>query len=422
MQIDQTTLPTGLTVVSARLPEFESAAIMVVIRAGARDEAAENNGIAHFLEHMAFKGTATRSALDIAVEIECLGAQINAFTSQEMTAYHITGLKDAIPDALAILGDVLTAARYNPDDVAMERNVIAQEIARNNDDPNGLCGEGFIATAYPDQPMGRPILGNPDVVARITREDLIAFVSRHYATGRMVVCAAGDIDHAWLCTLVAQHFANLPTGTGEGTRIPPTYAGGLHRTHRADFKQINVILGFPSVAADTATHLDHKMLSLALGHGMSSPLFQEVREKRGLVYGVGAGSSHGSDSGLFVIQAGMTPENLPEFLRIACAEAMRTTQAIAPNDFTRARNLMLSELASVKERPFQLAMYLASQFFRHGQATGPDIDLIAVRNTPIDALKAAAAIVFAAPPTLSLVGPLDETDHLETVHAALTFL
>ena len=419
MQIDQTTLPSGLAVVSARLPEFESAAVMVVVKAGARDEAKAQSGVAHFLEHMAFKGTESRSALDIALEIECLGAQINAFTSLEMTAYHITGLKDAVADALAILGDVLTHSRFAADEVAMERNVIAQEIARRGDDPGGLCSEGFMATAYPDQPMGRPVLGDPDFVAAATRDDLLSFIGRHYATGRMVVVATGDLDHAWLCGLVDRHFGGIPMGVGQGERVAPVYVGGTNTLRRADFKQVNVALGFPSVPVDAPGFLAHRMLSLALGHGMSSPLFQEVREKRGLVYGVGSGSSHASDSGLFAIQAGMTPDNLDEFFRVACAEALRTTTGIAPRDFTRARNMMLAELATVKERPFQLGMYLAGQFFRHGTATGPDVDIAALRQVAIEDLSAAAGVVFSAPPTLSLVGPLDEVDHMATVRAAL---
>ena len=243
MQIEQTMLASGLTVISARLPDFESAAVMVVVRAGARDEDAAHNGVAHFLEHMAFKGTASRSALDIAVQVECLGAQINAFTSQEMTVYHITGLKDALADALAILGDVLIRSRYDAADVAMERGVIAQEIARKNDDPGSLCSEGFIATAYPDQPMGRTVLGDSAFVAAATREDLLAFVGRHYATGRMAVVATGDIGHAWLCAQVEAHFGGIPAGMGAGHRDIPVYVGGQHVHRRADFKQVNLALG-----------------------------------------------------------------------------------------------------------------------------------------------------------------------------------
>ena len=420
MQIRQTTLPSGLTVVSARLPEFESAAVMVGVRAGSRDETPARSGVAHFLEHMAFKGTESRSALDIAVQIECLGAQINAFTSQEITAYHITGLKDAVGDALAILGDVLTRSRFDEADIANERAVIAQEIARRNDDPGSLCIEGCLATLYPGHPLARPVLGDPAFVAAASRADLLDFVARHYATGEMVVVATGDIDHAWLCDGVAEHFAAIPQGVGEGGRAAPAPHGGQFVLDRADFKQISLALAFPSVPVDSPRFAADKLLSLALGQGLSSPLFQEVRQKRGLVYGVGAGSSHGSDFGLFLVQAGMTPENLAPFIEVAGAELARAREGVAERDFVRARNVMLAELAAVKERPFQLASYLAGQFFRHGVADGPQRDIDLVRAVAPAALVESARALLAGPPVLALVGPLGgEADHLATLHTAL---
>ncbi len=246
---------------------------------------------------MAFKGTESRSALDIAVEIECLGASINAITSQEITAYHINGLKDSVAEAVAILGDVLTRSRYADEDVALERNVIGQEIARQGDDPNALCIVGFLGAAFPDQPMGRPVLGSPAFVANAARADLLSFVNSHYFTGSMVVAATGDFAHDWFAGLVEKHFSTIPTGAA-ADRAVPVYAGGEHITRRTDFKQVNVALGFPSVAIDAPGYYAHKMLAAALGGGMASPLFQEVRQKRGLVYGVGAGSNHGSDFGV----------------------------------------------------------------------------------------------------------------------------
>ncbi|HEY2131465.1 MAG TPA: pitrilysin family protein [Acetobacteraceae bacterium] len=419
MHIQQTTLPTGLTVVTARLPEFETASVVVVVRAGSRDEQASNSGVAHFLEHMAFKGTATRSAFDIATEIECLGASVNAFTSHEITAYHIVGLKDSVAEAVGILGDVLTASLFATADVELERNVIAQEIARSGDDPHSLCIEGFLATFYPDQPLGRPVLGDPDFVARAAREDLLAFTARHYKTQNMVVVAAGDIDHTWLVDLVGQHFAALPQGERPPTRTAPVYGGGFYRRQRDDLNQVNVVIGFPSVPVGAPDFRAHKMLSIALGNGMSSPLFQEVRQKRGLVYGVGAGSNHGSDFGMVLIQAGMTPENLDEFLKVACAEALRITDTVEERDFIRARNGLLAELATVKERPFQLSLYLAGQFFREGQATGPQIDLDSVRRVDIADLKGAAKTLMSDKPTLSMVGPVGERDYMNIVTTAL---
>jgi predicted Zn-dependent peptidase len=303
--------------------------------------------------------------------------------------------------------------------VALERGVIAQEIARKNDDPGALCSEGFVATAYPGHPLGRTVLGDPAFVAKATREDLLDFVGRNYTTGQMVVVASGDIDHGWLCEAAARHFAAVPARNGASERVAPVYVGGQFIHHRDDFKQVNLALGFPSVPVDVPGFLDHKLMALALGYGMSSPLFQEVRQKRGLVYGVGSGSNHGSDAGIVAIQAGMTPENLDAVLEVSCGEARKCALAIEDGDFVRARNAMLSELASVKERPFQLALYLAGQFFRHGTARGPRADVAALRTVRIDDLVAAARTVFAGAPTLSLVGPVPEADYLAIVRAAL---
>jgi predicted Zn-dependent peptidase len=420
MQIEQTALSDGLTVITAALKDFETAAVMVVVRAGSRDETADNNGVAHFLEHMAFKGTASRSALDISVEIECLGASINAFTSQEFTAYYIVGLRQSVADAMSILGDVLIASRYAPADIDLERNVIAQEIARNNDDPHAQCVQGFIATAYAEQSLGRPILGNPEFVAGLGRDDLLAFITSNYTAANMVVAAAGNVDHAWLVGLAGRHFAAISTAAPPAQRTPPTYIGGMHRQTREDFKQVNVVLGFPSVSARAPELHAHRMLAGVLGGGMSSPLFQEVRQKRGLVYGVGTGSNHGTDFGIFLIQAGMTPQNLQAYLPVVCAEARRLITAIEPRDITRARNSMLAELATVKEKPFQLALYLASQFFRDGRAIGPQPDLDGVNAVTPDDLHHAAHTLLSSPPTLSMVGPVGEGDYLGIVREELS--
>ncbi|MBU6498168.1 MAG: insulinase family protein [Rhodospirillales bacterium] len=419
MRIEQTRLASGLAVITAALPDFETAAVTVVVRAGSRDEEAENSGVAHFLEHMAFKGTATRSAYGIAMEVEQLGASINAFTSHEVTAYHIVGLRDVVEEGVAILGDVLTASRFAPEDVDLERGVIAQEIARNGDDPHALCVQGFLARAYPGQTLGRPVLGDPAFVARATREDMLGFIARHYGTGTMLVSAAGNVEHGWLCRLVERNFAAIPTTPPPPPRVPQRYGGGLAVHHREDFKQVNLVLGFPSVGmADPAVHA-HRMLATALGGGMASPLFQEVRQKRGLVYGVGAGSHGGSDFGLLLVQAGMTPDKLDECLAVIGAELLRLTEAVQETDFTRARNAMLAQLATVKEKPFGLAFYLAEQFFRTGAATGPQPDLDAVRAVQIGDLRAAARQMFAAAPTLSMVGPVQEADQLAIVQRAL---
>jgi predicted Zn-dependent peptidase len=418
MQIKETALSGGLTVITANLPGFESAAVAATVRAGSRDETVHNNGVAHLLEHMAFKGTQSRSALDIALEIEVLGASINAFTSQEQTTYYVSGLKHTVPDAVNILADVLTDSRFAASDLDVERGVISQEIARSLDDPNGLAMEGFNAAAYADQPLGRTVLGQPDFIGRATRDDLIAFVNDNYHARNMVLVATGAIDHDWFLELVGRRFAAIPD-LSVPSRALAHYVGGMHRTERSDFKQVNVYLGFPSVPLGDDAYAAHRMLALALGYGMSSPLFQEVREKRGLAYAVGATSVHGTDFGHLVTYGGMTPEKLERFLLVVCQELLRCTSSIGPSDLERARNVVLAHLATVRERPFNLAFYLSHQFFRFGHAIGPDIDIEAVRRVRLEDLPVAARQVLAGAPTISLVGPVPEADYLAIVRESL---
>jgi predicted Zn-dependent peptidase len=408
----------GVTVVTAALPGFASAAVTVTVRAGSRDEGSRNSGVAHLLEHMAFKGTATRSSFDISAAIEMLGASINAFTGQEQTTYYVTGLRHTVPDAVEILGDVLTSSRFAPADLDTERGVIAQEIARSRDDPRGLAYEGFSRAAYPGQSIGRPVLGDAEFIASATRDDLLDFVETNYCARNTVVAAAGAVEHAAFVDLVNEWLAAIPDNPPP-PRSGASYVGGYHVETRADFKQINVVLGLPSVPLDHPDRMAHQMLGAALGGGMSSPLFQEVREKRGLVYAVGASSSHGSDLGQFLVTGGMTPPNLEEFLRVASAELARVGDHIEPRDVQRARNGMLAQYATVRERPFNLALYLAQQVLRSGQAVGPAPDIAAIEAVTLEDVLRVARALIAQPPTLSLVGPVPEVDHLVLVREAL---
>ncbi|MEJ1977338.1 MAG: pitrilysin family protein [Acetobacteraceae bacterium] len=203
MNIEFSVLPNGLRVVSVKLPGFDSAAVAAFVKAGARNETAANNGIAHFLEHMAFKGTESRSALQLSAEIETLGSNINAYTSHDTTCYFVTGLKDTIAQSVAILGDVLCASTYDPADIAVEKGVILQEIRRSADNPSHVAYDGYGLTAYPDQSLGRPILGRPDFIESVTREHFTAFVAENYFGANMVVVGTGDFEHQAFVDLVA---------------------------------------------------------------------------------------------------------------------------------------------------------------------------------------------------------------------------
>jgi predicted Zn-dependent peptidase len=419
MQIEHSVLANGLRVYTAVMPGFSSAAVAAFVSAGSRNETAANGGIAHFLEHMAFKGTASRSALQIATEIEVLGANINAYTSKDTTAYFVTGLNTTIAESVTILGDVLTASRFDPDDVATERGVILQEIRRHFDNPGAVASDGFARTAFPDQALGRPILGAAEFIERVERDDLTDFVGRHYHPRNMVVVGTGDIEHAAFRDLVEAHFGAMPDGPTPEPAAAASYVGGVVTDRGRDFQQVTLLLGLPSVAQTHPDSHAHGLLASAIGGGMSSPLFQEVREKRGLVYAVQAGSEHSSDYGVLSVYAGTTPEHVAEVIALSCEQIVRATRGVEAQDLERARNSALVHLATSKERPFQVARGIAWSLFTYGRVITPEEFMEKVAAITMDDVRHAAETVLRGTPTLSLVGPVPDADYAGMLKAAL---
>ncbi len=419
MHIEQTTLPNGLRVISVNLPGFDSAAVGVFIKAGARNETAANNGIAHFLEHMAFKGTRNRTALQIGAEVEVLGSNINAYTSHDTTAYFVTGLKSTIAQSVAILGDVLCNSTFEPGDIAVEKGVILQEIRRSQDNPSHVAYDGYGAMAYPEQSLGRPILGRAEFIEGVNREHFTDFVQQHYFADNMVVVGTGDFRHEDFADMVGSHFQALPGTSNQVTFEPARYVGGQVRNTEKDFEQVTILLGLQSVAeTDPSVHA-HRVLARAIGGGMSSPLFQEVREKRGLVYTVYASSDHGRDNGDFNVFAGTTAKHVDELLDVTCNEITKATHRLNEADIIRAKNGQLVRIATVKERPFSLAQGLASSLFERGYVMTPEQAKQDVEAVTAESVMEAAKVLVASNPTVSLVGPVADADYHGRVRTAL---
>ena len=419
MNIEQTVLASGLRIITAKLPGFDSAAVAAFVDTGSRNEEAAENGIAHFLEHMAFKGTTTRTALDIAREIENLGSNINAYTSQGITAYFVTGLAVNVEKSVAIIGDVLTASVFAEAEIATEKGVILQEISRSHDNPNSLVYNSFGPTAYPDQALGRSILGQPDFIKAVTRENFTSFVERFYVAANMIVVGTGDIEHASFVDLVGRYFAALPSGRSAPAEAKAHWGGGYTPAPAGKFEQVTALIGWDSVAeVDSRIHA-HRMLSTAIGGGMSSPLFQEVREKRGLVYAVSGSHDSGPDFGEFLLYAGTTPDKLDEVVKVSCGVFQDAARSIGADDLERARNRELVAYATIKEKPFSLARYLASTFFEYGRIVEPDESKRLIEAVTIADLGEAAAMIFGTRPTVALVGPVPETDYLGLIRTEL---
>ena len=284
MSIHVDKLPGGLTVVTDEMANVETVSLGAWIGVGTRHEPAEINGVAHLLEHMAFKGTERRSAYDIAQEIEAVGGHLNAYTSRENTAFYAKVLSDDAPLAVDIVSDILLNPVFDKDELKRERDVVLQEIGQANDTPDDVIFDRFQETAYPGQAIGRPVLGTAEIVSGIGRATLRDYMTRHYGTGSMVLAAAGKIPHGKFLDLVREAFEGLPSERGSDVEAA-AYKGGEYREQR-DLEQAHLLLGFDGVSYHDPMYYTASVFSTLFGGGMSSRLFQEVREKRGLVYSV----------------------------------------------------------------------------------------------------------------------------------------
>ncbi len=398
-----TRLPSGLTVVTERMERVETVSLGAYVAAGTRNEAAEVNGISHFLEHMAFKGTARRSAAAIAEEIEAVGGQINAYTAREQTAFYVKVLKEDLALGADIIGDILTHSTFDPEELERERGVILQEIGQANDTPDDIVFDHFQETAYPGQPMGRPVLGREFIIRALRRDAFVEYMRRHYTTASTVVAAAGNLEHDRVVDLVARHFADLPSAPPPPAE-PGRYSGGEFREAR-DLDQVHIVLGFPSVSYADPGFYATMLLATVLGGGMSSRLFQEVREKRGLVYSIYAFTAPALDGGLFGIYAGTGESEAAELMPVTLDELLKVQRDLTETELARARAQvkagLLMSLESTGSRCEQLARQL--QVFGRIVPTGETVAKI--NAVTIADVQRAAARQFRERPTLAALGP-----------------
>ncbi len=416
--IEETTLPNGLRVITKRMPGA-AAAVGAFVNVGSRHETESNAGVAHFLEHMAYQGTGARPAYEIARQIEILGASTNARTSLCDTIYHVSGLAEHIPVGIDILGDVLTDSKYDAEAIRLQGQVILQEISQAADHPFHRMAELSTAIAFPDQAIGRPTLGTREFVANAQPEDFRAFVASNYSAETMLLVAAGGMEHATVVDVAARAFAKIPAVTNRAPTVPAAYAGGIGIDRSTKFTQVNIGISFGSVPIQEPAMYAHAMLASALGAGLSSPLFREVREKRGLVYHVSAQSSFEADFGIVSLVAMLTPDNLNEYIKVACGEFAGTCDTIHEDDLLRARNSALVGIALAQESAGKMAYYMAHSLFRYGHIRDFDEVRCNVEAVTVDDLKAAARTLLATRPTIALVGPVPDADYEGMVTSAL---
>ena len=415
--IQVTTLPSGLTIVTETMPRVETVSFGAYVAAGTRHEDAAVNGASHFLEHMAFKGTARRDAAAIAREIENVGGQINAYTARENTAYYCKVLKEDVALAADIIGDILTNSAFVPEELERERGVILQEIGQANDTPDDIIFDHFQNTAYADQAMGRPTLGDEAIIKQMQRGALTGYMQAHYGPKNMVVAAAGALEHAAVLDLARSHFAGLPQQPAPAAEAA-RYTGGEFREER-DLDQVHVVLGFESVAYRSPDHHAAMLLSTLLGGGMSSRLFQEIREKRGLVYSIYSYTQPFDDSGLFAIYAGTGEKEAAELVPVTLAELLRVQHDVTEDELNRAKAQLRASLLMSLESTGSRCEQLARQWQVHGRIIPTEETKQNIAAVTVADIQAVAAKIFRGKPTLAALGPAGKVPGLAQISESL---
>lgn len=404
MTVRHTTLESGLRIVTHTMDAVETVSVGVFVDAGTRNEPVEINGVAHMLEHMAFKGTRRRSALDIVAEIEEVGGHLNAYTSREHTAYYAKVLKEDAPLAVDILADILQHSTFEPEELARERSVILQEIGQAHDTPDDLVFDNFQATAFPDQPLGRPVLGDAERVSGMSRDAIIGYMDQAYGTGSMVLAAAGMIEHDHLVALARHLFRDLPDRRPLGNETAE-YRGGAHMEDR-ELEQVHLTVGFPGVGMHDSDIYAATVMSTLFGGGMSSRLFQEIRERRGLVYSIHSYSSSYSDCGLFGIYAGTGEEETAELMPVLADEIRRLAGSLDEDEVRRARNQMKAATLMSLESTSSRAEQLGEQMLVFGRPLPIDEIVARIDAVDVEAVRHVANRIFGGPPSLAAIGPL----------------
>ncbi|MEO9612290.1 MAG: pitrilysin family protein [Nitratireductor sp.] len=414
MAVEVSRLSNGLTVVTETHPHIDSVALGVWVRSGSRDELENEHGIAHLLEHMAFKGTGSRSAWDIASQIEDVGGEINAATSVETTSFFARVLRDDLPLAIDLLADILTDSRFDPDELRREQHVILQEIGAAHDTPDDVVFDYFSETAFRHQTLGRTILGTPETVQSFTPKQIHDFMARQYGADRMVVVATGAVRHDEFAREVEKRLGLLQKKAPAGKPQTAHYVGGDFREHR-DLMDAQIVLGFEGRAYHVRDFYASQLLSMILGGGMSSRLFQEVRERRGLCYSVYAFHWGFSDTGVFGIHAATGKEDIATLVPVLLGELSKAGERIKQEELDRARAQYRAGLKMSSESAASRASQIARQMLLFGRPVSMDELMERLSLITVDRLADLSARLFSTRPTVAAVGPVGSLAAFEDI-------
>ncbi|MDX6231714.1 MAG: hypothetical protein QOH68_677 [Nocardioidaceae bacterium] len=413
--VRHTVLPGGLRIVTEAMPTVRSVTVGIWVGVGSRDEAPSLAGASHYLEHLLFKGTKRRDAMTISSAIDAVGGEMNAFTSKEYTCFYARVLDTDLPLAVDMVCDLVTSSVIKAADVESERGVILEEIAMHEDDPTDMVHDQFAQVLFGDGPLGRPVLGSVESIESIGRGAIAGYYHRRYRPQDMVVAVAGNVDHASVVRLVKAAFVTAGLDAGEAAPAGPRLGaqraaslGGVRVVHRTT-EQANVVLGTPGMSRRDDRRWALGVLNAALGGGMSSRLFQEVREKRGLAYSVYSYHAQYADTGLFGIYAGCVPRKVDDVLAICREEVEKvTSHGITAEELERGKGQLRGSLVLGLEDTGSRMSRIGKAELVYGDLLSVDHIIERINGVSLEDVSAVAAEVLTATPTLAVVGPFDE--------------
>jgi predicted Zn-dependent peptidase len=404
MSVEITRLASGLSVVTDQMPHLETASLGVWIGSGSRNEKADEHGISHLLEHMAFKGTKRRSARQIAEAIEAVGGDLNAATSVESTGYFARVLKADVPLALDVLADILSEPTFDAEELRREQNVIVQEIGATEDAPDDLVFDRLQETAFPKQAVGRSILGTPDTVRSFDASRLRAYLNRNYRGPDMVVAAAGAVEHRAIVADAEKRFASF-TGPAAPEPEPAHFRGGT-RVETRDLEQVHIAMALQGLPVRDDQLYSLQVFTSVLGGGMSSRLFQEVRENRGLCYAIQAFHMPYEDTGLFGLYAGTDESDAPELMRVVIDQIGNATETLNETEVSRAKAQIKAGLLMALESSEARVGQLARQMLAYGRPIPLEEIVAKVDAVTVESARTAGRdLIGRAKPAIAALGP-----------------
>ncbi|MBQ8251610.1 MAG: insulinase family protein [Alphaproteobacteria bacterium] len=411
--IKTTTLPNKIRIITDSFDHADSVSLGVWVSVGARYETKDINGISHMLEHMAFKGTTSRSSYQISKEIEDVGGFINAYTGKNMTAYYVRVLKEHQEKGLDIIADILQNSVMDKEELAKEKGVIIQEINMQNDTPDDLVFDYFNEVAYPNQPLGRAILGTVDTVKQISSEQLLEYMHSQYTTSRIIVSASGAVNHEEFVNACIQKLTSF-----NNHKMPKakkaTYKGGEKRVVKSH-EQVNLVLGFESAPYISDDYYTTKILASILGGGMSSRLFQEIREKRGLVYSIYAFNAAETDTGIFGVYAGTGEKEVKELMPVLCDELVKLPHSITEEEIERSKARLRANILMRLENISSHAEMNAIDTILFGKIIPKEEVIAKINAVQKTDLERVAGEIISKQPTLAALGPINEVLPFEKI-------